>query len=214
MADLIKVSIQGDLPGGEKWSVNPVYNIGGDFGGVDVTTAQLNTIVAAIGAVTVPTNLLTNFAQNTRVVGYRIEARTKAGTLQGIAEFVRPTPANGSSTVVHGFTPSFVSSLRTASAGASARGRLYWPATGVPLDLTTYRLAGTGNNVLAVAVNAYLASIRAAIDVTLDGVSLVVWSRKNANTIPVTSIQVGDIIDTQRRRRDTLIEAYASVAVT
>jgi len=53
-----------------------------------------------------------------------------------------------------------------------------------------------------------LSAIQAAIDVTLDGVALAVWSRKNADLYVVNSIQVGDILDTQRRRRDQVIENY------
>jgi len=53
-----------------------------------------------------------------------------------------------------------------------------------------------------------LSAIQAAVDVTLDGVALAVWSRKDLELYVVNSIQVGDILDTQRRRRDATIENY------
>jgi hypothetical protein len=46
----------------------------------------------------------------------------------------------------------------------------------------------------------------------LDGIALVVWSRKNHTTIPVTSISTGDVADVQTRRRDNLIEVTRSIS--
>jgi len=59
-----------------------------------------------------------------------------------------------------------------------------------------------------------LSAIEAAIEVTLTGVALSVWSRKLSALRTVTSLQAGDVLDVQRRRRDALIENYASVAYT
>jgi hypothetical protein len=39
-----------------------------------------------------------------------------------------------------------------------------------------------------------------------------VWSRTNASTAPVTSINMGDVCDVQRRRRDALLENYQALA--
>jgi hypothetical protein len=48
--------------------------------------------------------------------------------------------------------------------------------------------------------------------VTLDGVGLAVWSRTAASITTVNQIQMGDIVDVQRRRRDQLVETYQSLA--
>jgi hypothetical protein len=56
-------------------------------------------------------------------------------------------------------------------------------------------------------VKTYLSAIESAIEVTLTGVALCVWSRKLQQVNVVTQIQVGDVLDVQRRRRDQLIEA-------
>jgi len=48
--------------------------------------------------------------------------------------------------------------------------------------------------------------------VTLDGVALAVWSRKNADLYVVNSIQTGDVLDVQRRRRDAEVENYNVLA--
>jgi hypothetical protein len=65
---------------------------------------------------------------------------------------------------------------------------------------------------LTSAVKTYLSGIQAAIDVTLDGVALVVWSRKLALVTTVNSIQLGNVADVQNRRRDNLIERYFPIA--
>jgi hypothetical protein len=55
-----------------------------------------------------------------------------------------------------------------------------------------------------------LTLIDAAIKATLTGVSLAVWSRKNSNAANVTRLEAGDVLDVQRRRRDSLLEVYSA----
>jgi len=207
MADLLRVSITGAQPGGEVWSVNPVYSIGGDFG-APVSAAQAMTIATAIDAITVSAGVTAMMAPQTTITGCRVEARSLSGTLESIAEHARGAPVAGIASSTNGFSTSLVSSLRTTHPGATGRGRLYWPANGVPLQLSTYRPTSANMTTYSLGVKTYLSAIQAAIDVTLDGVALAVWSRKNADLYVVNSIQVGDILDTQRRRRDQVIENY------
>lgn len=208
MADVLRVSIKGGMPNGEEWSVNPVYAVGGDFG-VPVSPTQANTIALAIAAVSVPTGMLAMMNGTTTVTQVRVEARTAAGVLESQAEAVKGSPQVGSGTAPHPFQTSAVISLRTAAAGARGRGRLYWPATGAGIDSSTLRMSVTAHTNFIAAAKTYLSAIQAAIDVTLDGVSLVVWSRLgDGTTNNVTSLQVGNIFDVQRRRRDALVESY------
>lgn len=210
MAEVLRVSIKGNMPSGEEWSVNPVYAIGGDFG-VPVSPTQANTIAVACAAVSVPSGLLKLMSVGTSVSGIRVEARTLAGVLETQAEAVKGTAQIGTGTAPHPYQTSAVISLRTPLAGASGRGRLYWPATGMSIDTTTLRMGSSDHLAIPAAAVTYLSAIQAAIDVTLDGISLVVWSRKGAgSTQNVNSIQAGNIFDTQRRRRDQLIETYAA----
>jgi hypothetical protein len=210
-AQLLRVSIVGSQPGGEEWSVNPVFSIGGDFG-APVSPAQAAAIAAAITAVSIPTDLRAVMSPGTGFDGCRVEARTMAGVLVTQAENTRTTPILGTGTSTHPFQVAIVSSLRTAYPGASGRGRLYWPATGIPIANTVMRPSSSVVLTTLTAVKAYLAGIQAAIDVTLDGVSLVVWSRKLVDANGVTSIQMGDVLDVQRRRRDTLVESVQGLA--
>lgn len=210
MADVLRVSIKGVLPGGEEWSINPVYSIGGDFG-TPVSSTQASTIAIAIAAVAVPTGLLALMSSSTSVIGCRVEAREFDGTLESQGEASKGVPTNGSSAQANPFQTSAVVSLRTALAGASGRGRLYWPATGAVIDSPTLRPPTATITSALSGAKTYLSGIQAAIDVTLDGVALAVWSRKLLDATVVSSIQMGDVLDVQRRRRDQLVETYQSL---
>jgi hypothetical protein len=211
MADLLRVSLVGTLPSGEEWSVNPVYSIGGDFG-TPVTPAQAQTIATGIAATSPAAAMLNAWSISTNFTGCRVEARSAAGVLETQAEGIRATPLVGTGSAPHSFQTCVVSSLRTAVPGASGRGRLYWPATGITLTAATLRLQSATATALLAAVKTHLSSIQAVIDVTLDGVALGVWSRKLSDVGIVNQIQLGDVLDVQRRRRDTLVETISSIS--
>lgn len=142
-----------------------------------------------------------------------MEARRWNGDLAALGEAVKATPQGGSGTTAHPFQTSIVLSLRTAAIGASGRGRLYWPATGLAMNSGTLRPAGSAVLAILSGFKTYLTSIGTAIDtVTTEVPFLSVWSRTNATTAPVINIQMGDILDTQRRRRDAAVETYQTVS--
>lgn len=214
MADLIKVSILGAMPSGEKWSVSPVFKVDGAGGGTPVS--ELDAAATAINAITIATGVRLMMNSATTITGVRVEARNTGGTLEGLSEKNRATPVAGTGTSPHPFQTSIVSSLRTNAPGARGRGRLYWPGTGASLDSLTLRLASGSNSTFAAGIKTYLTDIRTAADTAIGGtLTLAVWSRVSAAADalqPVVRIQVGDVLDTQRRRRDTLIESTAEVA--
>lgn len=210
MADLIRVSIQGRLPNGEEWSVNPIFAV--EPPGLDIDYTEANTIATAVNAVTVPT-VLRGVMSNpgTTVSGVRVEARTLAGALESVAEQARAVPITGSGAASHPYQTSIVCSLRTATAGARGRGRLYWPATGANLDSSTLRLSAIATSDLAAAFQTYLSGVEAAVQATIAMSRLVVWSRASSTLRDVDRLMVGDVLDVQRRRRDALTESYAIV---
>lgn len=210
MADLLRVSLIGELPNGEEWSVNPVWGLN-DFP-VSTTPAQVQAVATAIAANALPANLAISWAVNTKLTGVRVEARTYAGVLENQAEAVKATPWAGGSTTTHPFQTAWVVSLRTAAVGASGRGRLYFPATGATLDSDTYRPSTTQTNTFLTACRQVLTDCETDVKAVFSTAKLVVWSRKNNSAANVTSVQAGDILDTQRRRRDALIESYVSQA--
>lgn len=101
------------------------------------------------------------------------------------------------------FQVSPVVSLRTAQANRGGRGRFYAPSPAVDTQ------AG-GRMTTASQTN--LADSAAAMMSALTGAALtpVLLNRTSMATTPLTSLDVGDVLDTQRRRRNKLIEARTS----
>lgn len=99
-------------------------------------------------------------------------------------------------------------SLRTALATRAGRGRFYLPT----FDKGTVtaaggRLNGTSVTATVTAVGDMLESLIA------DDLTPVIYSRSALTTQPITQYDVGDVIDTQRRRRDKLIEVRTGGSV-
>lgn len=90
-------------------------------------------------------------------------------------------------------------SFTTESATRAGRGRFYLP----PLDSTTIvagRLATASRAVVVAGANAMWGALSTA------GLSIQIYGRSAGTLTPVTGGNVGDVIDTQRRRRNKLIE--------
>jgi hypothetical protein len=211
MADLIKISIQGAMPGGEVWSINPVWRI--NASPQTITAAEAQSIVNLVNSLTIPTGVLTMFSSATTVTGCRVEARTNAGVLEALAEGTRAVAVNGTGSTSHPYQTSAVVSLRSPLAGGSGRGRLYFPATGVSLAGSSLRPAAASITSHLSGVKTYLSNIQTiAVVPTQPDCILAVWSRKLATTLGVTRLQMGDVLDVQRRRRDAAIENYQELA--
>lgn len=207
MADLLRVSILGEMPGGEKWSINPTY---GFTIGIAVSSDEAAAIATAINGVTVPATLMNLNPAAVKIVGTRVEARNLAGDLESVAEVARPTPLVGASAITLPLQTSLVCSLRTTDSTARGKGRLYWPATGVQLATATHRFTTSTTSQFVGDMVTYLGGIRTAIR-SVAGFStaaLVVWSRVTPKKTVVIQLRAGDVPDVQRRRRDKLVESY------
>lgn len=132
---------------------------------------------------------------------------TEALLLAGEAD-VSPV-RNGAGTASKVLQASLVISHRTAIPGRSYRGRSYWPAWAY--TPTGEMLFGTTN------LNAWLASYVDLVElvnaqaIVVDpsfAVILVVRSRLLHVSTPVTALAIGNVPDTQRRRRDAVTEIY------
>jgi hypothetical protein len=105
-----------------------------------------------------------------------------------------------------------VASLRTNTPGGRGRGRVYWPATGAVLG-TDGRLSSPTTAAIVADLKTYFKAIESALALGQPTAAwyLSVRSSTAKATPHVARIQVGDVIDTQRRRRDAYVEAYQSV---
>lgn len=212
----IRVSLRGRLPGGEVWSVNPAYNETTDISSWDQTAGQ--DAATAIGIRTVPgslKNLLSNLAPMGTV---RVERRSDSGLLIGAAEAPWVGGGGSSETAKQSYQASVVLSLRSNVPGSRGRGRLYWPALGAGLSSSTLRLTTPTPTSVATDAVAYLDGIETDLKNELQpGGSLIdyhlaVYSPTTNTKTDIVRVEVGDVLDVQRRRRDSLAEVYASVA--
>lgn len=104
-----------------------------------------------------------------------------------------------------------VISLRTGQPGGRRRGRMYFP----PFAATVLDAYGTfifaARNALADSLSQYFTAFNG--DATVESTA-VVASQTGGFLSEIVEVRVGNIIDTQRRRRNTLPESYYQVGVT
>ena len=96
-----------------------------------------------------------------------------------------------------------VVTLRTATLSRAGRGRFYAPSLAVD-QVSAGRMLTTARDTLADAAEDLVQGLTSA------GGNLVIYHRGSGSTTIVTSLDVGDVIDTQRRRRNKLIESRTS----
>ena len=214
-----RLSIGGSIGSYEVWSINPVF---------DPTAEVENTWVQASGqamvdaaAAVVPTTsmraLLGPIANQGR---YRLEARHNVtDELLGFAEKVLSSPHIGTGAQnVKTMQTAVVLSLRTSTPGARGRGRLYYPAFGANVN-DSFRLSAPAPTALLADFKSYLESVRSAMLTASGpgwpflGLNLAVRSKANSTTPHVVQLQLGDILDVQRRRRDRIPESYVVTPV-
>jgi len=100
-------------------------------------------------------------------------------------------------------------SLTTATAGSRARGRMFLPPPDTTVLTTVGRIGATPRGDLINALDTFFATMAA------NGADCVVVSGVGGvyTTYPVNTIRLGDVIDTQRRRRSSIAEVYTSAAI-
>lgn len=149
------------------------------------------------------TALLSGYTTSTQYIGSKVQLFTPAGALLETDEsFIAPVPG----TVTGPGLPYGVAicmTMRTAVYGRSGRGRMYLPAPAASNLNVSGRLAGTNNDYYAEQVATY-----AGTPVTPDIVGGVV-SLTTLTWNQLTAVECGDVLDSQRRRRDNLVEARA-----
>jgi hypothetical protein len=99
-----------------------------------------------------------------------------------------------------------VASLHTARAGATGKGRIFWPSPLYNIG-TDFRITAADAAAFNTVVRAFLNAVKTAL-----GTDLVVASSKGYLS-PVTGVSVGQVIDTQRSRRHALPEGKLVVAL-
>ncbi len=101
-----------------------------------------------------------------------------------------------------------VMTIRTGLSGRSFRGRFYLPPPAIDENNASASIPLTTRQDLVNAFATYCGDVFTASDFQLG-----VWSPTLAGFESATSVDMGSIYDTQRRRRSTLVEARYSVSL-
>ena len=209
----VRCGIIGSSPGGEVWSINPTFDPTGEFPG-PVNQTSLDAAATSIYQLSLPSALSALLSTAFTLHTARLEVRDDA-TDNLIAISIQGAPPGTAGTGTPKLTAqsAVVVSLRTSTPGASGRGRLYWPAAGAGIT-TQLRLSTPDKDTVVAGFATYLHAIEGILATNFPtiGFDLSVRSKTTHSTPHVTRLQVGDVIDTQRRRRDSLIESYSSVS--
>lgn len=178
--------------------------------GFTVTSAEQLTAVADDIAAGVTADLLTStFLQYFPAgVSWSLLTVSQLGAIGDpvVASTTRSITGVGTAST-NGLPPqcSVVVSFLTAGAGSRNRGRMYLPPTSAGTLTTTGRLASAAQGAIADAVEALFDGLIAS------GQTVTVRSEVGGGASSVVStIRVGDVIDTQRRRRGSLGENYVA----
>lgn len=217
------IRILGASPDGEVWSVNPRFVTKGVLGGHGAVDDQgaMETICADIAALNagfvLPTLPRQALSHALSITGIRMEAISDEGLLVSAAEHTLAAPAAGLTTPIRPLNVAWCVTLNHgAQYGRSGRGRLFWPALGsVPALGSTLRVTNANRTAFLSDLVGWLEAVAGIIRETApDGamsVRQVVWSRTTGSTREVDNLSLGDILDSQRRRRDALREQRTTI---
>lgn len=215
MVKYLRVSLGGPLLSGERWSINPGFTYQPALG--TFTQGALTAAAEAVAAVTIPTILLDGLSSKGSLVDVRVEARDNT-VLEGVGVANKTTGNTGAGNVTLTPQSAVVVSLITGNPTRHGRGRLYWPAVGYPLATDTGRLATGKATAIAGGMKTYLRGVQDALKSGLEAgpgsalvVELQVVSKTTSQAYRVNTLRVGDVVDTQRRRRDRMPETYSNV---
>lgn len=100
--------------------------------------------------------------------------------------------------------------FRTAQITRSGRGRWYLPNPANTQITTNGRLVSTALTAIVTSHSAFFTALQSVVP----GANAVVYSKHDAAAYPITSFDVGDVLDAQRRRRNKLVESRAGAAVS
>lgn len=127
------------------------------------------------------------------------------------------TPVEGGSGQI-GYPPqvSLVATLLADNGrGLAGKGRMYLPGIAAGLD-TTGHIGGTQHQNIANRLAAFFGEVEASFDggqVINASHGRAPFTGSTATNRFVTHVRVGNVYDTQRRRRNSLVESYATAAL-
>jgi hypothetical protein len=203
----LRHTILWSLPGGEVATAGCAWDNTG--GGIIGTPTDIAAALAA-KSLAMWNSIKGSWATGTAYVGSRTAVIAVSGLTVETVENGHAPVTGGHSSANLPTEVAVVASLRTATYSRSGRGRMYLPAPSTGAVEPDGRFLASTQGGLADAMQTYLSTVT----VGAADYFPVIASKTQFALRPVTTVQVGDIFDSQRRRRDALTEVYLSRAVS
>jgi hypothetical protein len=196
----------GKLPGGEEWSCGFRMWKASGSNAADAT-AVLPSVSAAVAAYHIRQG--TNISARAKLSFVKVNAIAVDGSYQAqttTQALFADTPGGGLQSAPPNQIAHVVSLTTGFSRGPAHRGRFFNPLPSFTVDATGV-IAEADATAVAVSAGLLLAAVNQG-----GGEQMVVMSRKAGapGHRAVTGIEVGRVLDTQRRRRRSLVEGYMS----
>lgn len=212
MVERNMLHIDGTLGVSERWSVGICF--AKDPQGGLVTATQLETWLAGVESylVSLPTtnSLRTMLGSAGKITQARAYYYPASGPAVQSSTNVFSSPIGQSSTTTKPPQCALAITLQTQVQSPAGRGRIYWPCLTGTINDSTLKVSGIGSPAQDFA--AFLAAVSDAAGA--DGPLFPsVYSPSTDSVTPVTFVRAGDVLDTQRRRRDKLVETYNTAPV-
>lgn len=194
------------LPGAEKAAIR--FHWARDTGSVP-TIGLPESSAFALRATEFWDNIKDRYSVLTNYTGSRLQVIALDGT---VAQTSDSLVAGSPGTEVNNTLPlqvAVVASLRTALGTRRGRGRVFLPAPSSAANTSFGRITSVAQNDFLNAVDQYCQTL--VVGANTYRVNVVSVAGQDMQI--VDQVRVGDVFDTQRRRRDDLVEIYLSAAV-
>lgn len=206
----VEAVITGRMAGEVNWACTASFQLNQAPAGIGALQAAAT---AAFSALSTSTQFRAGFCADTTVtelklIYYPLDAPPASFTAIGTG-----TAFAGTATTAYTPQVAVVASLRSNFAGRSNRGRMY-----VPYRASNISTAGvvnaTGQALVAQFANLFQSQVVAALAAQNMGSVWSVYSRKLNGSVAITSVLVGNQVDTLRDRNPNRAEGYTAFAVT
>jgi exosome complex RNA-binding protein Csl4 len=169
-----------------------------------IKTAWMTALTVNNGGTSLQAGMHTT-TRYTDVKLYEIDEVT--GRTSDLAQSAFPVEAVGQATAALPNQIAVAVTLETGQPGRTKRGRFYLGGiTSANVVAATGRLQPGNTLAYSRIIAQFLEQSRDQANTT-DAFRAVVYSRVNQSTLPITRVSIGDVFDTQRRRRNGLVEA-------
>lgn len=211
---LLKLTWGGSIAGQDEWT-NQIHLLAGD-GSLEDTVAAFNDTSLALnmaGDIADAYGGTGGLARYENLSWIKLSVIDQEGLLVGEPKWYDyTTPVIGTSTFNVPPQDSIVVTLTTAeSRGLAYKGRIFLPAGFGDVQGADGRLTPAQTSSIATRFKTFFDAVNDGFSVVVNAPYVVVASNvRTGATNRVTGVQVGNLVDTQRRRRNRLNEAYSS----